>query len=95
MNIKKLNSFFLFSFFGQEYPGRQISIQASYLEIYDEEIHDLLSMEPFHGEITVQEDQNVQLYVVFGFNLKLFTKYNVYTGRNHHHWSNTNGMSYN
>ena len=43
----------------QEHPGRQISIQASYLEIYDEEIHDLLSMEPFHGEITVQEDQNV------------------------------------
>lgn len=42
----------------KEYPGRQISIQASYLEIYDEEIRDLLSMEPFHGEITVQEDQN-------------------------------------
>lgn len=43
----------------KEYPSRQISIQASYLEIYDEEIHDLLSVEPFHGEITIQEDHNV------------------------------------
>lgn len=42
----------------KEFPGRQISIQASYLEIYDEEIHDLLSVDPFHGEIVLQEDPN-------------------------------------
>ena len=40
----------------KEYPDRQFSIQASYLEIYDEEIRDLLSVEPFPGEIIVQED---------------------------------------
>ena len=43
----------------KEYPGRTFSIQASYLEIYDGEIQDLLSAEPFHGEITIQEDTNV------------------------------------
>ena len=43
----------------QDYPGRQFSIHASYLEIYNEEIRDLLSVEPFHGEITVQEDATV------------------------------------
>lgn len=47
----------------KEYPGRTFSIQASYLEIYDGEIQDLLSAEPFHGEITIQEDTNGETIV--------------------------------
>jgi len=44
----------------KDYPGRQFRIHASYLEIYNEEIRDLLSMEPFHGEIAVQDDSSWQ-----------------------------------
>jgi len=47
----------------KEYPERTFSIQASYLEIYDGEIQDLLSSEPFHGEITIQEDANGETIV--------------------------------
>jgi hypothetical protein len=51
-------------------------------------------VEPFHGEITVQEDQNVYLEKA------KFSKFEITyailnLGRNNNHRSNTNGMSYN
>ncbi|EFX80055.1 hypothetical protein DAPPUDRAFT_319054 [Daphnia pulex] len=63
----------------KEYPGRQISIQASYLEIYDEEIHDLLSMEPFHGEITVQENQNGEIIITGATQMECHTIDDVFS----------------
>ena len=79
----------------QDYPTRQFSIQASYLEIYDEEIRDLLSVEPFHGEIIIGEDARVNIERSFQFLYQTIQHIFGFAGKNCGDRSNSGRMPVN